>query len=198
MIEKLEIVKTRNVKTPARGTNVAAGLDFYVPEDLTKDDMSAMFEKTGHTLDVDYDDNGYVKNMFLEFGQSACIPSGIKAKLPHGYCMEFHNKSGIAMKRGLIAGACVVGNTKIKTNKGLYPADVLTKDFCIKNDILVESYNISNKTYEYKKCSGFKPVMNTKCIKVVFEDGQELIGAENHMIYDTDNNKWVALCELID
>lgn len=197
MIEKLEIVKTRNVKTPARGTSVAAGLDFYVPEDLTKDDMISMFDKTGHTLNVDYTEDGYVKNMYLEFGQSACIPSGIKAKLPHGYCMEFHNKSGIAMKRGLIAGACVTGDTEIETNNGLYQAKYLTKEFCDKNNILIKSYNISKKIYEYKECSGFKPVMNTKCIKVTFEDGTEIIGAENHMIYDIEDNRWVALCELI-
>lgn len=108
MIDQLRIFKTRQVKTPTRGTSMAAGLDFYVPEDLTKDDMTAMFGKIGHELDVKYGEDGYVKEFTVGFGQSACIPSGIKAKLPDGYCMEFHNKSGIAMKRGLLAGAQLI------------------------------------------------------------------------------------------
>lgn len=108
MIDQLRIFKTRQVKTPTRGTSVAAGLDFYVPDDLTKDDMTAMFGKTGHELEVKYGEDGYVKEFTVGFGQSACIPSGIKARIPHGYCMEFHDKSGVAMKRGLIAGAKLI------------------------------------------------------------------------------------------
>jgi hypothetical protein len=84
---------------------LASGLDFYVPEDLTVSDMEAMFDKTGHVLEYEIGENGFVTEMTIGWGESACIPSGIKALLPHGYCMEFHNKSGIAMKRGLIAGA---------------------------------------------------------------------------------------------
>lgn len=107
-IEKLQIVKTRIVKTPTRGTNVAAGLDFYVPESLRTEDMDAMFEKTGHRLEYKTDDRGFVTEMTVEFGQSACIPSGIKANIPHGYCMEFHNKSGIGVKKGLLCGAQLI------------------------------------------------------------------------------------------
>ena len=108
MISSLKIVKTRNVKTPSRGTSVAAGLDFFVPEDLTKEDMDAMFAKTGHTLKYEIGENGFVTEMTVEWGQSACIPSGIKADIPHGYCMEFHNKSGIACKKSLLAGSCLI------------------------------------------------------------------------------------------
>lgn len=108
MISSLKIVKTRNVKTPSRGTSVAAGLDFFVPEDLTKEDMDAMFAKTGHTLKYEIGENGFVTEMTVEWGQSACIPSGIKADIPHGYCMEFHNKSGIGLKKGLLCGAQLI------------------------------------------------------------------------------------------
>ncbi len=109
MIEKIQICKTRNVKTPARGTAVAAGLDFFMPEDLTVEDMNAMEKKTGHYLDYIKDETGnFVKTIIIKPGQSACIPSGVKAKLPHGYCMEFHNKSGIACKKSLLAGSCLI------------------------------------------------------------------------------------------
>lgn len=109
MIESIQIAKTRKVKTPSRGTPVAAGLDFYMPEDLTAEDMSAMEKKTGHRLDYVKDEAGnFVKTIVIKPGQSACIPSGVKAKLPHGYCMEFHNKSGIACKKSLLAGSCLI------------------------------------------------------------------------------------------
>lgn len=79
----MKIYKTRNVKTPTRGTEGSAGLDFYVPYD---------FPGT-HSLIP---------------GMSVNIPSGIKLKVPHGYALIFKNKSGVALKKGLQVGACVV------------------------------------------------------------------------------------------
>ena len=38
------------------------------------------------------------------------IPSGIKVNVPKGYALIAFNKSGIATKKGLIVGACVVDN----------------------------------------------------------------------------------------
>ena len=108
-ISSIKICKTRNVKTPTRGTSLASGLDFYVPEDLTPEDMDKMAEKTGHKIEYKVSDwTGFVSEMTIGWGESACIPSGIKARLPDGWCMEFHNKSGVAMKRGLIAGAQLI------------------------------------------------------------------------------------------
>lgn len=107
MIDKIQIFKTRQVKTPARGTVVAAGLDFFVPEDLTAADMETMFGKTGCVLDYTLKDDKVIEFVVMP-GQSACIPSGIKARLPHGYCMEFHNKSGVACKKSLLAGSCLI------------------------------------------------------------------------------------------
>jgi len=40
--------------------------------------------------------------------QSKLIPTGIKVEVPHGHMFEIKNKSGIAHKRKLIIGACVV------------------------------------------------------------------------------------------
>ena len=47
----IRISKTRNVKTPTRGTPESSGLDFYVPSDLTSADMEAMFDKPLFTAD---------------------------------------------------------------------------------------------------------------------------------------------------
>lgn len=80
----MKISKTRKVKTPTRGTKFSAGLDFYIPEDFSW------------------------KYMCVSKGQSILIPSGIKANIPKGYALIAFNKSGVATKKGLAVGACVV------------------------------------------------------------------------------------------
>jgi dUTP pyrophosphatase len=39
---------------------------------------------------------------------SCVIPTGIKVEVPPGYMLEVKNKSGIASKRQLVVGACVI------------------------------------------------------------------------------------------
>lgn len=39
---------------------------------------------------------------------ASILPTGLKIEVPEGYMMEIKNKSGIAAKRGLLVGACVV------------------------------------------------------------------------------------------
>lgn len=80
-MKKIRISKTRDVKTPTRGTPGSAGLDFYVPEG---------FEAK------------------ISPGHDICIPSGIRVNVPKGYAFIAHNKSGVALKKNLTAGACVV------------------------------------------------------------------------------------------
>lgn len=70
------------VKTPTRGTGLSAGLDFYIPED---------FE---------------AKRIWP--GESIDIPSGIKAQIPRGRALIMFDKSGVATKRQLQVGDCVV------------------------------------------------------------------------------------------
>jgi dUTP pyrophosphatase len=77
----MKISKVRNVKTPTRGTDRSAGIDFYVPED---------------------------QDCLLLAGESCLIPSGIKANVPKGYALIAFNKSGVAVKKNLHVGACVV------------------------------------------------------------------------------------------
>lgn len=73
--------KTRDVKTPTRGTEESAGLDFYIPFDQEK--------------------------IVIDPGCSINIPSGIKMEIPRGYAGVFFNKSGVGVK-GVFVGACVV------------------------------------------------------------------------------------------
>ena len=78
----MKIQKLRNVKTPNRGTEASAGIDFYVPEDF--------------------------ETAVLKPGESVLIPSGVRVQVPRGYALVAFNKSGVATKQNLSVGACVV------------------------------------------------------------------------------------------
>ena len=79
----VKMSKTRSVKVPQRANSGAdAGIDFFVPDDFTA--------------------------QTLQPGQSVKIPAGIKVEVPAGYALVFFNKSGVAAKRSLIVGACVI------------------------------------------------------------------------------------------
>lgn len=83
----VKIAKTRVVKTPIREHKYAAGVDFFIPEDFNDG-----------------------KSAILKHGDFVVIPSGIYMKQSDLDCMKFENKSGIAVKKGLILGACVIDN----------------------------------------------------------------------------------------
>ena len=79
----LKMSKTRDVKVPHRANSGAdAGIDFFVPNDFTAQTLAP--------------------------GASVKIPAGIKVEVPAGYALIFFNKSGVAAKRSLIVGACVI------------------------------------------------------------------------------------------
>ena len=80
----MKITKIRDVKTPIRGTEGSAGIDFFVPNDYP---------------------NSLRR---IEPGDRFFIPSGIKANVPTGYALIAMNKSGVSLKKGLMVGACVV------------------------------------------------------------------------------------------
>lgn len=82
----MRFCKVRDVKTPERGTSKSAGLDFFVPTDVTM---------------LQY-------NLTLAPGQSVNIPSGIKLEIPEGHTLLVMNKSGVALNQCLQVGACVI------------------------------------------------------------------------------------------
>lgn len=75
----MKISRIRDVKIPTRGTPKSAGIDFFVPNDYPE--------------------------LTLLPGNSALIPTGIKADIPTGYMLTAFNKSGVATKQLLIKGA---------------------------------------------------------------------------------------------
>ncbi len=78
----LSVKKVRDVKTPERGTRVASGIDFFIPNDL--------------------------EEITIQPFEDVMIPSGIKVLIPEGYDLVFDNKGGVATKKKLIMGAKVV------------------------------------------------------------------------------------------
>jgi dUTP pyrophosphatase len=78
----MKILRTRDVKTPNRGTSQSAGIDIFIPNE---------FETT-----------------MIKPGESAFIPAGIKADVPEGHALIAMNKSGVAVKKKCIVGACVI------------------------------------------------------------------------------------------
>ena len=60
-------------------------------------------------LDVRFNpDDGELKGVYLEPGESKLFSTGLKFGVPHGYMLEVKNRSGNASKRSLLVGACVV------------------------------------------------------------------------------------------
>ena len=96
----LKYCKVRKVKSISRAHAEDAGIDFYVPEDLTTDVMKSKIAVTNDDVDMLVDDNDVVLAMNLKPGQSVLIPSGIHVKIPHGYALIYMNKSGVASKKG--------------------------------------------------------------------------------------------------
>ena len=78
----MKVLKIKDVKLPTRGTPQSAGLDFYIPNDF--------------------------KPTQLRPNMSILIPTGIKANVPPGMALVAFNKSGIAVKKSLLIGACVI------------------------------------------------------------------------------------------
>jgi dUTP pyrophosphatase len=112
-IYDFQFTKVRDVLSPTRGTPRSAGIDFYVPsftekfifDLIEKNSMSKRaFElATGRWLTSAKDMQSPNKcNGFILYSQErVLIPSGIHVKLPQGFALIAHNKSGVATKFGL-------------------------------------------------------------------------------------------------
>ena len=108
-IKELKFTRIRGVKAPTRATPGSAGIDLYVPYDLTRIDMNKTMEITKCNIRVDTSlDSGTVTNIVIPPGDSCVVPSGIKVNVPDGYVLKIENRSSIAAKKGLLVGACII------------------------------------------------------------------------------------------
>ncbi len=96
--------KTREVKSPTRAHSTDAGIDFFVPEysaDLVKDIQEKnKLKHLGYNMEE--------HSIIIPPSVGILIPAGIKVQVPDGQALVAFNKSGVATKKQLIAGACVV------------------------------------------------------------------------------------------
>lgn len=82
MMSNFKFARVRDVKAPNRANETDAGIDFFVPNDFAEQFVQP---------------NGDIK-----------IPAGVKVSIPSGFALVFMNKSGVATKKRLQVGACVV------------------------------------------------------------------------------------------
>ena len=79
-----------DVYPPSRANPSDAGLDVCYSPDASKY--------------TQFSDGG----VYINSGESAILPTGLKFGVPHGYMLEVKNRSGMAAKNSLIVGACVI------------------------------------------------------------------------------------------
>ena len=103
--EFFKFYKVRNVKSPSRGTEEAAGIDFFVPE--LDDTFVADLVKKNKNIMLSIDETNTL-HIHLQPGQRVLIPSGIKCMIAKGTALIAANKSGVSTKKGLRFTAQVV------------------------------------------------------------------------------------------
>ena len=136
----MKFCKIKEVKSPNRGTSDSAGLDFYIP---VGEDISILPQ------------------------DKALIPSGIKMDIPKGTMFQVMNKSGIAVKKGLIVGACVV-------------------DSDYQGEIMFNVWNVSNKAVSLQ--SGTK-IVQMVLVPILFPKLEEISSYEELFTNDTDRGQ---------
>ena len=84
----LKVARIHNTaKLPSRANPSDAGADvFYCPK---------------------HDPDNF-RHVRIDPGDSVVLPTGLKVEVPHGYMLEVKNRSGMAAKKNLVVGACVV------------------------------------------------------------------------------------------
>lgn len=109
-MNRFRFIKVREVVSPNRANPNDAGLDFYVPTNLTSEDIHSKnwFDSGGYDLDIPFSEH-FVRHIALQPGHRILIPSGIKGLLePRDSMLMAANKSGISTKKGLIYTAEIV------------------------------------------------------------------------------------------
>lgn len=103
-MSKISFTKVRNVKTPTRAYEYAAGIDFYVPE-FSYEFVKDVKEKNPNWCEsfiVSWHPKLDGVSFILEPGGRINIPSGIKVNIEDkNTCLLAANKSGVASKKGL-------------------------------------------------------------------------------------------------
>jgi dUTP pyrophosphatase len=126
-VTELKYTKIRGVKSPTRANPTDAGLDIYVPYDLTRVDMNKMIEMTKCNIRVDVStQTGCVTNLVVAGGEQVLVPTGLKIAVPKGYYLKVADRSSVAVRKGLHVTAGII-------------------DSGYEGEILVSMVNVTNK-----------------------------------------------------
>lgn len=121
-MNRLRFVKVREVKSPARGNQGDAGIDFFVPTNLNMWEIQDknIHDSSGFTMESDLE--GKVKQISLKPHHRILIPSGIRLLIePRESMLMAANKSGVATKKGLIFTAEIVDSPYVgEVHMGVY------------------------------------------------------------------------------
>lgn len=79
---KFCVIEGRKVKTPVRAHSDDAGIDIFAPLDM--------------------------EEVIIKPNEAYLFKTGLKCVCPKGYALVVHNKSGVAVKKMLVKGACLI------------------------------------------------------------------------------------------
>lgn len=105
---RLRFNRVRDVKLPTRANSGDAGLDFYVPKNLSAKEL---LEKNPGQEEIitRVDAHANVREIVVRPQCKVLIPSGIRALIePENSMLQANNKSGVSTKKGLVFTAQVV------------------------------------------------------------------------------------------
>jgi len=159
----IKLLKIRDVKTPERGTAVSAGLDFFIPA-FDKAFLDDFKSKNPNYCTLRPGNYSYyiagepdAGKILLGSGERLMIPAGIKMNVDANKAVVMFNKSGIAVKKGLIAGACVIdedyqgevhisiintSNHIIEINEGEKIIQGLTLDVSYQQPVMYDTHDL--------------------------------------------------------
>jgi len=130
----MKILRIRDVKLPARANLTDAGIDLFIPNDYPLTPIRP--------------------------GESVLIPAGIKVNVPENHALILFNKSGIATKKGLVVGACVI-------------------DEPYQGEVHINLFNIGSKT---QTIIGGDKITQAICIPVNYVNIEEVTSVDE--LYD--------------
>ena len=106
----LKVEKLTNVTIPSKAHKTDAGVDFYLPADLE------YIVKNGKNINIELykrkmkpeDDFITSAAIVIHPHDSVLLPMGIRIEFDKGWSLLFVNRSGMASKKHLFRGACLV------------------------------------------------------------------------------------------
>ena len=101
---KLKVQKLTNVELPNKAHTTDAGIDFFLPKDLN------YIIQNGKYINIEgLKDGNIVRTAIAIYPQeSVLLPMGVRLEFDKEYALFFVNRSGMATKKHLFRGACLV------------------------------------------------------------------------------------------